>query len=154
MFQIKFAGLTLDGAAEWPEEIPSRATPDRFARRQGAIIESVPFLAERRIKVQGEVSTSTESALKNYLTSLGAKLHAGVNKLYLRDDGRYINAVKGNYGYSYRGNEAASIHAKYFIEFIAGDPYWYSDTQETSTQSNVSASPFSFALTNTGGEFT
>lgn len=153
-FQIKFAAMTLDGLTDWSEEVSSRVSPERFPRRQGAVLEPVPFLSERSIRVSGFVDKSTEAALVTYLKDVGAKLHNGTAPLYLRDDATYINAVKTNYGYSFKAGEAAHLRAKYFIDFVAGDPYWYSETVNTSTQTNVASSPHSFSVTNTGGEAT
>jgi hypothetical protein len=135
-FQIKFAAFTLDGLTDWSEEVSSRTSPERFPRRQGAVVEPVPFLSERTIRVTGIVDKSNESALVTYLKNVGVKLHNGVAPLYLRDDQTYINAVKTNYGYSFKAGEAAHLRAKYFIDFCCGDPYWYSETVNTSTQTN------------------
>src|SRR5262245_48189004 len=151
-FQIKFAATTLEGLTDWSEEIGSRFSPDRFPRRQGAIVPAVPFLAERTIRFNGIVDKTNESALITYLTTIGGKLHSGVGQLYLRDDARYINAVKNSYGYSFKAGEAAHIRAKYFIDFVAGDPYWYSDTQNSSVQSSVASTPYTFSITNSVGE--
>lgn len=153
-FQIKFAGLTLNNLEDWSEDLPSRVNPETFPRRQGAIVQPVPFVAPRQIRVSGTVDKETESDLKTYFRTLGASLHNGIGELYLRDDSVFLNAVKSGYGYSYSAKEKPSTRGKYFIDFIAGDPYWYSATPSSDTQSNVSSSPHTFSVDNDGGTLT
>lgn len=148
---ITFAGLTMDGIKTWREQISSKVEEEEFPRRHGSIIQEIAFLGSRKIFLEGEVFKSTEALLKTYLYDLGRLLtEKGRDKLILRDDSRFLNAIKRDLSYQFNAARAAGVGAAFTIEFIAADPFWYDPTETTNTQSAVGASPFNYAITNGG----
>ena len=90
--------------------------------------------------------------MKTYLNTLSQTLSdKGRDRLYLRDDGRYLNAIKQGFSYRFNGARAGSRVAQFSVQFIADDPFWYSGTTESVLTSNVVASPTVIAVTNSGG---
>jgi hypothetical protein len=151
MFQIQFSGLTLDGFREWSEDMPSRVTESRFPRRPGTIAPRVPVADSRVISLAGDIVKSSETELKTYLENLNQALtDLGRARLFLRDDNRYIWAVKRALRIQYIAGEAPSTHVRCFIEFLADDPYWYSATPSTDTQVVGAVNVFTWTLTSGG----
>src|SRR3990167_8257875 len=93
-FQIKFAGVTIDGVDRWAESRPAKLPGLTFPRRHGALVQEAAFSGPRIVNLSGEVSKDSEALLQSYLDDLGAALfEAGRNKLYLKDNTRYLNAI-------------------------------------------------------------
>src|SRR4026207_1225125 len=92
-FSLRFGDFTLEGCNELPGSPPYRVTEHRFPRRPGTIAPRVPAKDSKRISLRGEVWKDSESQIIQYFEQLGAKLDAGRDRLYLRDDDRYLNAV-------------------------------------------------------------
>lgn len=150
-FALKFSDLTLDDVEEWTEESSSRVDVEDFPRRHGTIIPLAPYLKPRVIRMSGRVFKSTEAALKTYLEDLSNRLtEKGLAKLQLRDNTRYLNAVKSGFSYSFSAGQAALLGARFAIEFLAGDPFWYAATETTSDQGIVGASSYNFSIINNG----
>jgi hypothetical protein len=155
MFNLQFAGLTLDGVTEFNPDQPSRVAVERFPRRHGAIVSKTPFKAEKTISMAFTVDKASEAALKAYLDALAAVLDAGEGQLFLRDDNRFMRAVKTAFSYSYRAGEMPATRASGRIELVAADPFVYDGGGEkTQAHHGVVASPESFAATNSGGAIT
>lgn len=152
MFQIKFAGLTIDDIAEWGEDQPSRVGVETFPRRHGSITQKLAFLGPRTITVSGKVFKDSEAELKSYLNTLSATMSdRGRDKLYLRDDNRYLNAIKTGFGYRFGASRQETVSAAFNIEFLADDPFWYDGQTQSNLESAVASSPHSFTVNNGGG---
>lgn len=147
---LKFAGVTLDGVEEWGDELKNRVDPETFPRRDGSIIQEVAFKDPIRLRLPYHVSKADEATLKTYLNSLGALMESGRDKLYLRDDSRYLNAIITGLSRSHRAGDAAALTARGVIEFLVDDPYFYSDTETASAEQDPAASPHTFQITNSG----
>lgn len=149
-FQLKFAGVTLDGVEEWADELRNRIDPETFPRRDGSIVQEAAFKDPIRLRLPYHVSKADEATLKTYLNSLGSLMESGRDKLYLRDDNRYLNAIITGLSRSHRAGDAAALTARGVVEFLIDDPYFYSDTESASAEQNPSASPHIFSITNSG----
>jgi phage-related protein len=151
MFQIRFGSLSLDGFHEWSEDIPSRVTESRFPRRPGSIAPRVPVPDSRIISLVGDIIKDSETELKAYLENLNQSLSdLGRNRLYLRDDNRYINAVKRGLRYQYIAAETPAKHVRCFLEFLCDDPYWYSSTDSSDQQTVGATFVWTWSITNNG----
>src|SRR6266576_1543551 len=149
---ITFAGMTLDGIAEWGEDIPSRVQAETFPRRHGSSVQRLAFLGARTITLSGEVFKSDETTLKNYLSSLSQTLtDRGRDKLYFRNDNRYLNAIKTGFGYKFSASRPPTMLAQFSIQFLADDPFWYAGNTDSVLTSNITTSPRTIAVTNNGG---
>ncbi len=149
---ITFAGLAIDGVTEWGEDLPSRVQSETFPRRHGSIVQNLAFLAPRIVTLSGEVVKSDETSLKSYLNTLSQTLtDRGRDRLFLRDDNRYLNAIKTGFSQRFTGGRRPSSIAQFSISFMADDPFWYNSTTDSVLTSNILASPTVIAVTNTGG---
>ena len=94
-------------------------------------IPDVAFSDEMIINLQGEVFKDNETALRDYFDDLGAVLmNFGKDRLYLRDDGRFVYAIcTGTAFPEYNAGRAPHRGATFSLEFTAGDPFWYSATE-------------------------
>ena len=111
---ITFAGVTIEGVSEWGEDVGSRVQAENFPRRHGSIVQRLAFLKERIVTLTGEVSKADETTLKTYLNTLSQTLSdKGRDRLYLRDDGRYLNAIKQGFSYRFNGARAGSRVAQF-----------------------------------------
>lgn len=155
MFQIRFAGLTLDGILSWEEAQASRVNVNTFPRKHGGIVVAVPFKAPKSGTFSFAVIKDSEAALTAYLDNLRAVLDAGVGQLFLRDDNRYVRVVKTNFSLAHRASDLPALKATGAIEFVAADPFFYDATGEQHADDlAVTASPSVFAANNTGGAVT
>lgn len=151
-FQIQLGSLTLDGMTRWEESMPSRVPVETYPRRHGAIIPAAPLKGPKSGRFDFNLSADTEWELKNSLENLRVELEKGSGKLFLRDDSRYLNAVKTNFAIVHVAGNAPATNATGYIEFVIGDPYWYSDGGEQwDTQANVASSPKNYTVVNSGG---
>lgn len=154
-YQVSFGGIVLDGIARWEETMQSRVAVDTFPRRQGGIVPSVPFKSPKQGRFNFVIYKDSESALLAYIDSLKRTLEEGIGQIILRDDSRYLRAVKTNFGIAHDVTQMPSQVATGFVEFVAGDPFWYSSAgEQTTTESNVASSPHAFSATNDGGALT
>lgn len=149
---VKFAGMTLDGISDWAEDLPSRVQAETFPRRHGSIVQKLAFLGTRTITLSGEVVKADSTTLRDYLNTLSLALtERGRDKLVLRDDNRYLNAIKTGFSYRFVGGRLPALIASFSIQFIADDPFWYDSTTDSELISNNTASPRLIVVTNTGG---
>ena len=148
---LKFDTLILDDVNVWEESTPSRLAVEDYPRRHGSEVPLVAYLKPRTLRVSGRLVKTTEAALKTALENLGQALtDKGLAKLQLRDDNRYVRAIKDGYSYSFDAGAAPALSASFLIEFLAGDPFWYAATETTSDQGTIVASPADFSITNNG----
>lgn len=149
-FNITYAGSEIVGIENWQEELPSRVQPEVFPRRHGSILQEVVFLGPRTVRVSGTIVGSTEIGLRDYLNGLGRiTTETGRSKLVLRDDGRYLKALKNGWSYSFGRTLGQEVFAKFTLDFVADDPFWYSPT-EGATSATCAASTTTFSLVNSG----
>jgi len=149
---ITFAGLAIDGVTEWGEDLPSRVQSETFPRRHGSIVQSLAFLGGRTVTLSGEVIKADETSLKSYLNTLSQTLtDRGRDRLFLRDDSRYLNAIKTGFSCRLTGGRLPARIAQFSIQFFADDPFWYNSTTDSVLTSNIVASPTVIAVTNNGG---
>lgn len=154
-FQIQLGDLTIDGTNRWEENNPSRVPVETFPRRQGGIVPTVPLKGPKRGRFDFSVYADSEIELTIYLENLKAELEKGQGKLFLRNDSRYLKAVKTNFAIVHTASNAPALNASGYIEFVIGDPYWYSDLGEQSnTQANIATSPTTYRVVNSGGAAT
>lgn len=154
-FQIQLGSFTIDGANRWEENSPSRVPVETFPRRRGAIVPAAPLKGAKTGRFEFAVCRDSESLLTSYLDSLKAELEKGRGDLFLRDDNRYLKAVKTNFAIVHQANQAPTLWASGYIEFVIADPYWYSDNgEQSSTKSNIASSPYAYSVMNNGGTAT
>jgi len=147
-----FAGLAIDGVTEWGEDLPSRVQSETFPRRHGSIVQSLAFLDKRIVTLSGEVIKADETTLKSYLNTLSQTLSdRGRDRLFFRNDNRYLNAIKTGFSYRFTGGRLPASIAQFSIQFLADDPFWYNSTTDSVLTSNIVASPTVIAVTNNGG---
>jgi phage-related protein len=152
---ITFAGLAIDGVFDWGEDLPSRVQSETFPRRHGSIVQSLAFLGPRTVTLSGEVVKADETSLKSYLNALSQTLtDRGRDRLFLRNDNRYLNAIKTAFSYRFQGGRLPASIAQFSISFLADDPFWYNSTTDSVLTSNIVASPTVIAVTNNGGSKT
>jgi len=150
-FDIRFAGFTLEGVQVWEEPFELKIHSEEFPRRHGSIVQKVAFIRPKRIVVTGYVAKSSESVLKTYLEDLKQKfLEEGRDKLQLRDDNRYLNAILSGFGFRLERDQSPLVSAVFTLEFFADDPFWYDINIDTDTQSAIASSPHTYSLTNSG----
>jgi len=147
-----FAGLAIDGVTDWGEQLDSRVQSETFPRRHGSIVQSLAFLNPRTVTLSGEVVKADETTLKSYLNSLSQTLtDRGRDRLFFRNDNRYLNAIKTGFGYRFTGGRLPSSIAQFSIQFLADDPFWYNSTTDSVLTSSIVASPTVIPVTNNGG---
>jgi len=152
-FDVRFAGFTLEGVQVWEEPFELKIHSEEFPRRHGSIVQKVAFLRPKRIVVTGYVAKSTEALLKTYLENLKQKfVEEGRDKLQLRDDDRYLNAILSGFGFRLNRERAPLISANFSIEFFADDPFWYDLTENVDTKNAIGGviTPTTGTLTLTG----
>lgn len=151
-YDVTFAGSSIPGILKWHEEMPSRVTPEVFPRRHGSVVQEIAFLGPRTVTISGLVASSSEANLTSYLDGIGRTLtEAGKDKLILRTTSRYLNAIKAGYGFEFNTGEAPDVIAKYTMEFIADDPFWYSPLERIEERPTTTASLTTFSVVNSGG---
>lgn len=149
-FNITYAGSAISGVEMWSEDIPSRVSPEVFPRRHGSILQEVVFLGPRTVRVGGTITGSNETALVDYLNGIGRRTtEAGRAQLVLRDDNRFLRALKAGYSYSFQNHMAPDVLCKFTLDFVADDPFWYAATEAVSSVS-IAASTTTFSVVNTG----
>ena len=150
-FALKFAGETLDDVATWDEPLEFKVGEEEFPRRHGSLVQEVAFLRSRRIVLTGRVFKDDEATLKTYLEDLKQTfIEKGRDRLQLRDDNRYLNAILSGFSTRYIAGQAANRGAPFSLEFLADDPFWYSDTEKTNAQDAIASSPHTYSITNSG----
>lgn len=150
-FSIRFGSLTLDGCSDFAVTANSRVTEHRFPRRPGSIAPRVPAADSKHVVIGGDIWKDSENDLVSYLDSLNQTLtDQGRNKLYLRDSNRFLNAVKSGFSHQFLAAEAPAWHAKFGIEFVIDDPYWYSPTPETDSQTVGAVNLLTWTVANDG----
>ena len=150
-FNIKFADFVLEEVHSWKQRRNNKMTHISLPRRHGTLIPDVAFSDEMIINLQGEVWKDNETALRDYFDDLGAVLmNFGKDRLYLRDDGRFVYAIcTGTAFPEYNAARAPSRGAAFSLEFTAGDPFWYSATEAENHQTGP-ASGATWTITNAG----
>lgn len=149
-FSVRFGDFTLDGIADWQGSSPYRVTQHRFPRRPGAIAPRVPAKDSKRISLQGEVWKDSEAQIISYFRLLGKKLDAGRDRLYLRDDNYYLNAVAESFDWTFSSIRSPETVAKYSLAFVCDDPHWYAPQHSEQTESVGAVNTATFAVTNNG----
>src|SRR5262245_2110579 len=153
MIQVKFADLVIDDIQRWRPSRRNKLAHVTLPRRHGTLTADVAFSDELQISLDGEVWKDSETALRDYFATLGAKLlNFGKDRLYLRDDGRFLYAIcTGTSFPQFSADRAKDARgAGFSIEFTAGDPFWYSGTESESHQT-TSTGTVSWSVTNNGG---
>src|SRR5262245_24882643 len=152
MIQIKFADFVIEDVRTWRPNRKNKLAHVALPRRHGTLVADVAFSDELQIFIEGEVWKDTDIALRDYFNNLGARLmNYGKDRLSLRDDGRFLYAICTGTGFP-QFDAARSVNgrsAAFSIEFTAGDPFWYSQTEATSHQA-ITTSPTTFSVTNNG----
>lgn len=152
-FNIKFADFIIDGVSSWQPRRQNKVAHLSLPRRHGTLIPDVAFSDELIINMSGEVFKNTEIELRDWFEDLGATLmNFGKDRLYLRDDGRFIYAIcSGTALPAYNAGRIPHLAATFSIEFTAGDPFWYNATEAEHHQT-VSNFPNTqaWSLTNNG----
>src|SRR5262245_57957582 len=125
MLQIKFADFMIEDVRTWRPSRRTKLARVSLPRRHGTLIADVAFSDELLILLEGEVAKSSETALRDYFSDLGARLlNMGKDRLYLRDDGRFVYAICTGTSFPQFDAQrfANGTIAAFSIEFTAGDP--------------------------------
>jgi hypothetical protein len=151
-FSLRFGNFLLEGCSVFQGSSPYRVTQHHFPRRPGSIAPRVPALDSKRISLQGEVWKDSEAQIIQYFELLGKKLDAGRDRLYLRDDNRFLNAVSDTFDWTFNAGKRPDIMAAYSLGFIADDPFWYAPQHSEQIETLTGAgTALTFAITNNGG---
>src|SRR5262245_15021019 len=154
MVQSKLADFVIQDVRSWRPSRKNKLAHVSLPRRHGTLIVDVAFSDELTLAIEGEVFKNTAIEMRDYSNNLGARLmNLGKDKLYLRDDGRFVYAICSSTAFpSFDAARSANgIIAAYSLEFTAGDPFWYSGTEAESHQANISGvSTYNFSVTNNG----
>src|SRR5262245_4258014 len=153
MIQIKFADFVIQDVRSWRPQRKNKLAHVSLPRRHGTLVADVAFSDELIINIEGEVYKGSDTAIRDYFNNLGARLmNLGKDRLYLRDDGRFLYAICSSVGFpSFDAARSANgAIAGFSLEFTAGDPFWYAGTEAENHQSNVNTTPFNFSVTNNG----
>jgi len=150
-FSLRFGDFTLDGCAEFHGSSPYRVTEHRFPRRPGTIAPRVPAKDSKRVVLRGEVWKDSEAQIIAYFELLGKKLDAGRDRLYLRADNRYLNAVAEAFDWTFTAGHRPDICATYNLGFLADDPYWYAPQHTEQVEAVGATNTYAFAVSNSGG---
>lgn len=130
---IKYDDLDFSESVEsYDTGSPNRLDLMQVPKRHGALVAEVPVLDPRRVSFRGKVSEGSASLTRNTLDLLEKTFHRNNKKLRIWDD-RYLNAYLVTFGYSFIPGTAGQS-AAWSAEFVAADPFWYSDTAFTQTQ--------------------
>lgn len=97
------------------------------------------------IKVKGTVIASDYDALRTNLDSIKSKLESSAEYSFKLDDDRFINAQYKNFNWSWK---RIRTFAAFNFELIASDPFFYSNTLQSSTPSWTTG--VGFTITNAG----
>lgn len=125
---------------------------ETFPRRHGSIVPRLAFLGARTVTLSGEVVKPDSTTLRDYLNTLSLTLtERGRDRLFLRDDNRYLNAIKTGFSYRFAGGRLPALIAQFSIQFLADDPFWYDSTTDSLLTSGVVTSPRTIVVTNNGG---
>jgi hypothetical protein len=152
MIQVKFADFVIEDVRSWRPSRKNKLSRVALPRRHGTLIADVAFSDELLISLEGEVWKPSETELRDYFANLGARLlNMGKDRLYLRDDGRFLYAICTGTSFpqfdAQRSSSAAG--AAFSLEFTAGDPFWYSGTEQQHLET-IGTTPFNFSVSNNG----
>jgi phage-related protein len=151
-YALSFGGLTLEEMAQIANNCPMRIDDEEYPRQHGSMVPEVAFLGARRLVFGGRVVKSTEAALDAYFDSLAQKTaEAGKDKLVIKNNSRYYNAICTGLAQLHKAGEAPSLAREYTLEFLAGDPFSYSTTESVSGPTTIVASPTTIVIANNGG---
>src|SRR5262249_27688822 len=153
MIRIKFADLVIDDIRSWRGSRKNKLAHVSLPRRHGTLVADVAFSDELSIVLDGEVWKDSETTLRDYFATLGARLlNMGKDRLYLRDDNRFLYAICTATAFpQFSADRAKDARgAAFSIEFTAGDPFWYSETEQQYVQPSLPSGSFSFSVTNNG----
>lgn len=150
-FNVRFGSMTLDGVYEVSISSPYRVARHQFPRRQGSIAPRVPAKDGKTVILRGDLWKDSEAQVKQYFELLGKLLDAGRDRLYLRDDNRYLNAVPEPVEQNISASLVPTLHVPYSLGFFADDPYWYAPTQSEQAETVGAVNTKTFSVTNNGG---
>lgn len=150
-FNLRFGDFVLEGCALFNGRSPYRVTQHRFPRRPGTIAPRVPAMDSKTIRLTGEVWKDSEAQIIQYFELLGKKLNNGRDRLYLRDDDRFLYAVPEDFEWNFEARRRPADTAPYSLVFIADDPHWYAPEHSEQTDSVGAANTATFSITNNGG---
>jgi hypothetical protein len=152
-FDLKFGNFTLEGTGDLNGNNPYRITEHFVPRRSGSITPRTPTKSSKQISMQGEIWRDNTTQIRDYFDGLQTKLDGGVDRLVLRDDGRFLHALvaQPGLGWSFRAASAPAQHAFYNLQFLAADPYWYAPTEQSDPQTVGAVNVLTFSITNNGG---
>ena len=122
----------------------------RIARKHGGIVQA-GFLRARSFKVKGIIHNATEASSLTELNSLQSNLLAGEDEFKHRSD-RYINCrTRRILPKNVKGSDKALINIS--IDFLAEDPFFYSDGASYSDVNDVALGTTSFNINSGGNVF-
>lgn len=150
-FSVRFGSLTIDGCTEWTQNNRRRIIEHRFPRRPGAIGPQAAAKDAKEITLNCEVFKDSDTEIRDYFNNIETFLDQRLDKLYLRDDNRFLWAIGELVPISYRANSDPAKHAFYNLRFVAHDPYWYDGVTQTDTQNLGAGNVLTWPITNNGG---
>jgi len=150
-FNLRFGNLVLEGAREIAGSDPSRVTRHYFPRKPGSIAPRVPAPDSKTINLQGEIWKDSEAQVIAYFEQLGTKFLNGRDRLYLRDNDRYLNAVKEGFNWRFVAERNPLVCAIYSLQFFADDPFFYAPQHSEQTETVGAVNTYTFSVTNNGG---
>lgn len=149
-YALAFAGFTLDGFHELHESLSWRISESVFPRRPGSIAPRVPAQNSTPITLVGDVWKNDQAALESYFDDLRNTLATlGRDRLVKLDNGRFAKVVAARLTIDEMAAEAAHVHRKCAIDFLADEPYWYAASASSQTD-NLTGTTATFSITNNG----
>lgn len=112
--------------------MPNRLDIMQVPKRHGGLVAEAPVLDPRRISFKGMVQEATAELTRTELENMAKVFYRNNKKLRIWDD-KYVNAFLVSFGFTFI-HGSAGRSAAYAAEFVAPDPFWYSDTPASQTQ--------------------
>lgn len=150
-FDLRFGDFTLDGCSELQGDARWRINEHRFPRRPGTIAPRVPARDANRIPLRGEIWKDSEAQIIQYFELLGKKLDGGRDRLFIRDNNRFLNAVAEFFNWRFVATRRPDVTAAYDLGFYCDDPFFYASAVSAQTETVGAANTATFSVTNNGG---
>lgn len=150
--QVKFGLYDFgDDIEEIEIVLDSRVTSQIVPKRHGVLVDSVPVLDARLIRVRGTLNASSVDAARQKIIDINQAINAGRQKFFIWDD-MFTYAYKKEF--NYMPIPGAGFRAfSYTIGFVCDDPFSYKTDIETTMFLTCTSPPINFTVNNIGTAF-
>ena len=150
---IKYGTVDFTSSAtSWRESDPKRVNPVSNMLMHGAKIQGEATYEPRMVQIQIQVQGSTVEEARTNMDNIVGAFPTGENNLYKHSD-RYLKAHYKGHTEIAPAEGSAGLVWDVTLSFIAGDPFYYPEAgSTTATNANLTPSPQSVSITNSGTE--